>query len=213
MENSGKDEAAKPLAAPQPTSSGYGTQAYNSAIGFMIGSVAAIGAVFTMDRFTPRQKQAVATWIEQTATRYGYKGLSDTKHAQMAVDFVVMNVAGTANEAAQYAMRRSELKHEKRAATTGGYELGRLVAGRTIGTVGGAMSLAFHQGRTPGFMARSDAALARWMSPHTTPPAPLAERMGHLITANFMQYGSYVGNAAGQLLYDKLVSGPSAASR
>lgn len=215
MENSEKDEAVEALTAPHPKNrpSGYGTQAYNSAVGFLVGSVAAIGAVFTMDRFTPRQKQAVATWIENTAARYGWKGLADEKHAQMAVDFVVMNVAGTANEAVQYTMRKSELRHEKRSATTRPYELGRLISGRVVGTIGGAISLGLHQSRTPGFMARSDAALARWMTSGPDAPSPLAERTGHLITSNFMQYGSYIGNASGQILYDTLISKPEGPAR
>ena len=110
-----------------------------------------------------------------------------------------MNIAGLSNMGMQFALHRTSMNPEDKPPLA--HELGRLVAGRVVGTATAVSTLALAHTYTPKAMASTQHFGSKLLG-----NTAKTDRFSELLLSNIIQSaGALVGNVPAQLLYDKVV--------
>lgn len=169
-----------------------------SAVGEICAFSLAIGAVYVCERVLPRQTEAFTHKIADLLARCrGTSAQAQTLWAKKILAVGIMNLAGAAGMATQFGIRRAQHKADEKMPL--GYEFGRLIAGRLVGTVAAISALTLMETKAAPVVRRLERFAARGSN----------ARFAELLVSNSIQTaGAVVGNAPAQLLYDCLVNPP-----
>jgi hypothetical protein len=178
-------------------------QVATSALGEVAAFSIAIGAVYVTEHLFPKQTQAFVSRLAEHLGRW--RGVSpETQHvlAKRILDVGVMNIGGTVNMGVQFTMRRINQKPEEKTPLL--YELGRLAAGRIIGTATAFSALALMHSHASSWINKTERGLTNRLG-----GAARDARLSELLVSNTVQsVGAIAGNVPAQLLYDRLVNPP-----
>ncbi|MFM9889636.1 MAG: hypothetical protein ACKVOE_03180 [Rickettsiales bacterium] len=188
------------------------TQFTTTALGEMTSVALAIGAVYAADLAFPKKTAAfvdklahgIAGWRKTSAA--AEQGLAKT-----ITDVGLMNIGGAASFGVQYGLRRNAQKEANEALglkenpVKHSYEVARLLAGMLGGTAIAISGLALTRWKFPGIVRGGEAVIAGVVGDR-----PGAKRFSEVAMNNLIQLvGAVPGNAAAQLLFDRVVDAKS----
>lgn len=180
----------------KPATTSLANQAAISAMGEILGLAVSIGAVYGAERVAPAQTRNLIQRVAKTLSQSrGGSVESQLANAQKIADFTIMNMGGFVNMGTQFALHRYWQAPPERLSL--GYEFGRVLTGRLVGTVTAGSALWLAESRVPHGMDRVERRMGSLLGNHP--------RLGELATSSLLQSaGALPGSIGAQLLYDRL---------
>lgn len=188
------DESTPNATAPTPTS--LARQTGISTLGEIAGLVVSIGAVYGAEYLAPHQTRGFIQRLARALSHHRGESIeSQFVTAHKIADFAIMNVGGMVNMSTQFALHRYCQSPEERPPL--GHGLGRVLAGRLVGTVTAGSALVLAECHAPQGLESVKQRMGTMLGNH--------RRLGELTTSSVIQSaGALPGNVAAQLLYDRL---------
>lgn len=179
-------------------------QLRQSLAGEIVGTIVSVGAVYLARQVAPEQTERLTQLFAKILARhFNHTPEQAAQIAQKATDVTLMHLGGLGNMGTQMALR---LRNPELRAKFGLKELGRVIVGRTAGTIGATGAIIGLETHAPDVLRATEQVMAKGIHLGQAPDAR-ETRLASLILSSLMQSaGAIASNTPAQLLYDRVVT-------